>query len=55
MADNWIDITFENGYAATIFVPIGHYSTIHELLSAIQYGKNLLVTSLEKTLEQYDY
>ncbi len=48
--DNWIDVTFINGYLTTIFVPVGYYGTVEKLLKAIKYGQENASKSLSKTI-----
>ncbi len=52
LADNWIDITFHNDFLVTLFVPPGYYGNIHELLAAIEYGKEKASESLVEGLKQ---
>jgi len=52
--DNVINVTFENNLTISVFVPSGYYGTIHELLGAIQYGKEHASRSIEKGLEQME-
>ena len=52
--DNWIDVTFANGYQTTLFVPPGFYPTVEKLIDAINYGKEKLSKSLAKTLEEWE-
>lgn len=50
-SENWLDVTFENGFMAKVFVPPGHYGNIRELLTAIEYGKEQTSLEIENTLK----
>ncbi len=51
--DNWIDVTFENNFLATVYVPPGYYGSIFELVAAIEYGKEQASESLENSLQEF--
>ena len=53
MTDNWIDITFKNGFVVTVFVPPGYYSDVNELLKAIDYGKEQASEKITKTFKYH--
>lgn len=56
LADNWIDITFDNDFIFTLFVPPGFYGTVGELLGAVEYAKEKASESLDASLkEKYEY
>lgn len=46
--DNWIEVTFLNGYVTTLAVPPGYYETIHDVLAAINYAKHESALELKK-------
>ncbi|MCP4259267.1 MAG: hypothetical protein GY774_17420 [Planctomycetes bacterium] len=52
---NWIDVTFQNETTATILIPPGYYSNIHELLVGIEYGKEQAGENVQKSLETTDF
>jgi len=52
LADNWIDVVFKNDFIATVYVPPGHYATIHDLLAGIEYGKHNTQESLMNGYKQ---
>lgn len=51
-ADNYIDVTFTNKLTVSVFVPGGYYGTIHELLAAIEYGKQQTSQRLQKAVKR---
>ena len=50
-ADNWIDVNYGKNENITVFVPPGYYATIHELLDAIHYGKEMTSESQKLPLK----
>ena len=51
IADNWIEVTFTNNFVTDIMIPPGHYDSIEELITAINYGQQLASFSLKPTLK----
>ncbi len=50
--ENCIEVTFANKLTIQIHVPVGYYGTIHELLSAIEYGKQKAGDTITSVIKQ---
>ena len=51
--DNRIDVTFRDYTTIPLYIPINHYDTIQDLLTAIEYAKKTLSRTIKRELKKH--
>ena len=50
--DNWIDVIFQTGHQATLFVPPGYYDNVETLIKGIEFGRSKMKKSLKRSYSE---